>query len=39
MKFLANLFRRRLLLCRYDAVQVASARMALQEGGVKFWVS
>lgn len=39
MKFLANLFRRRLLLCSYDAVQVASARMALREGGVKFWVS
>ena len=39
MKFLAGYFRRRLVLSSYDAVQVASARMALQEGGVKFWVS
>ena len=39
MKFLAGLFRRRLVLSSYDAVQVAAARMALQEGGVKFWVS
>ena len=38
MKFLAGYFRRRLILSSYDAVQVASARMALQEGGVKFWV-
>ena len=39
MKFLAGYFRRRLILSSYDAVQVASARMALQEGGVKFWGS
>lgn len=39
MKFLAGYFRRRLVLSSYDAVQVAAARMALQEGGVKFWVS
>ena len=38
MKFLAGFFRRRLVLSSYDAVQVAAARMALQEGGVKFKV-
>ena len=38
MKFLTGLFRQRLVLCSYDAVQVAAARMALQEGGVRFKV-
>ena len=38
MKFLTGFFRQRLVLCSYDAVQVMSARMALQEGGVKFKV-
>ena len=38
MKFLTGFFRKRLILYTYDAVQVGAARMALQEGGVKFWV-
>ena len=38
MKFLAGLFRQRLVFSSYDAVQVAAARMALQEGGVRFKV-
>lgn len=38
MRFPAGLFRRRLVLSSYDAAQVAAARMALQEGGVRFWV-
>ena len=38
MKFLSGLFRWRLVFSSYDAAQVAAARMALQEGGVKFRV-
>lgn len=31
MKFLTGLFRQRLVLSSYDAVQIATVRMALQE--------